>query len=66
MVVVKFRFDIDNEPMQVICIAVKGLYVKPVRLVRLSLLLLQLLQLLSQPLDLIHVRLIATLATRVA
>ena len=64
--VVEFRFDIENESMQVVCIAVKGLHVKPVRLVWPSLLLLQRLQLVSQPLDLIHIRLVAALTTGVA
>ena len=64
--VVEFQFDVENEPMQVICIAFKGLYVKPAGLLRLSLLLLQRLQLLSQSLDLIHVRLVTALTAGVA
>ena len=64
--VVEFRFDIENEWMQVICIAVEGLYVQPVRLVQPSILFFQQLQLLSQPLDLIHVRLVAALTAGVA
>ena len=52
--------------MQIIGIAVKELYIKPIGLVRPPLLLLQRLQHFSQPLDLVHIQLIAALTTGVA